>query len=276
MVLYALEQDRLIFAPDARPDRSYACLECRGSLRVRYGRRRKTHFYHLQTTPTCRLYSKNERHRIIQLHLEHLLPLGAAQVEKPFLSICRVADLYWADAKIAFEIQCSPMSDEEAHARIRDYGALGIEVVWLLDDRMYNKKFLRACEQRLRSHHPAYFIHMPKEGLTPYFYDQWEFLLGRRRIFRKGRFPIELNRPIAIVDGSIKKKFYFPGDVCDRQLHSEAYPWDKPHIEAILFLKRQYPQDEVFRELHPLLRCLLSWYWRGLDLFKALFLYELS
>jgi hypothetical protein len=119
----------------------------------------------------------------IQTWLKGLLPDGEAVLEHPFLPICRVADLFWEKQRLVFEVQCSPISEEEVQRRMRDYRALGIDVVWVLDDRLYNKKRLRPSERLIRKGW-SYFASVDKESLRVRLYDQLEFLTEAARKYR--------------------------------------------------------------------------------------------
>src|SRR5690348_8116797 len=107
MALYASDGDDYIFAADAAPGGSYRCLDCLAPVKARRGANRIPHFYHLQRSPRCHLYSKSEDHLILQLQLQKLLNCDTAQIERPFFPIHRIADILWDKEKIAFEIQCS-------------------------------------------------------------------------------------------------------------------------------------------------------------------------
>jgi competence protein CoiA len=188
MSLYAVDGDDLIDAYDAECGKTYWCLDCFGPMKKR-AKRQFPHFYHLKPTPTCRLYSKTEDHLLIQLQIQKSFSPATLQLEKPFPLIQRVADICWEKEKIIFEIQCSPLSEIEARSRIRDYGSLGYDVIWLLDDRRFNKRAVPPVEQFLRTH-STYYISFQR-GLQSLYYDQFEVLFNGRRL-KKGR-PMLLN-----------------------------------------------------------------------------------
>ena len=131
MQLYALDKSSLVLASHAVRDRSYLCPECHGFVRIRGGGRRQIHFYHARRPASCRQHGKSLAHLQIQLHLKSLIP--GLTLEKRFES--RIADAHWADEKIAFEVQCSPISIQEAKTRCEDYLKLGLIPVWILHDR---------------------------------------------------------------------------------------------------------------------------------------------
>src|SRR5438128_1692203 len=129
MAHYAYDIDDLIYSADAEPGKVYWCLDCYGPVKRRRGKGYFPHFYHISPSPRCRLYSKTEDHLLAQLQLQKKFPQGILQIERPFLTINRVADICWEKEKIVFEIQCSLIKPLEAEERIRDYRALGYEVV---------------------------------------------------------------------------------------------------------------------------------------------------
>ena len=147
------------------------------------------------------MHSRSERHLAVQMALKERLP--EIELERPFLSICRVADLFWEAQGLVFEIQCSPISELEVERRVRDYRALGLVVVWILDDRLYNKRRLKPAERQIRRG-LSYFASVEKESLAVEIYDQLEFLTEEARRFRgrrlavdftKGRFQGDRNDP---------------------------------------------------------------------------------
>jgi len=229
MSLYAYDEDLLLYAVEAEPKKVYRCAGCSGHVRVRKGFARLPHFYHLSSAPSCRLYSKSEDHLLLQVALQKMLP-GEIILEKPFPQISRIADVAWEPHKIIFEIQCSLLSIKEAQQRMVDYKSLGYQVVWILDDRIFNRRSLRPAESYLRQH-PCYYVSMRKEG--PTFYDQFEILDGKRRVKRGHSLKIEIDKPFLLSNQSwTKEKFpsqilqkksnlYFKGDLIHRALLPE-------------------------------------------------------
>lgn len=181
MSLCAVDEDHLIYASAAVDGKIYWCLDCFGPVKKRKRGRNFAHFYHLKASPACRLYSKALDHLVAQKELMRLLPPGELQIERPFIKIARVADVCWEKEKIIFEIQCSTMTEKEASMRNADYRSLGYDVVWLLDDRRYNKKNLKAAEEFLRTQN-AYFLSLKRMEV----YDQFEVFIEKRRV-RKGK-----------------------------------------------------------------------------------------
>lgn len=187
MAIYAVDEENLIHAADAEAKKIYWCLNCFGPVKQRKGK--IPHFYHLREAPSCRLYSKSEDHLVAQLELERLFPGKAVQIEKPFIQIDRVADLCWEKEKIVFEIQCSQIAEAEVEARIRDYQTAGYDVVWLLDDRRFNRRVCRPAEEFLRRR-SAYFLSI--ESLE--VYDQFEVFVDGKRVRKSRPLAVDLTK----------------------------------------------------------------------------------
>lgn len=225
MALYALDdKNLLIFAPDATSFGRYSCLECRGPVRKRSGRNRRPHFCHLRNSPQCRLHSKSIDHLVLQADLKKKNP--ELEVERPFPSILRIADLCWEERKLVMEIQCSPISVSEAEARKRDYSQEGYDLVWLLDDRLFNKKKLKIAEERIRKA-AAYFISLQRLEV----YDQFEFFFDEIRLAKGPPLPVDLSLPRKTPKRDIplrqlkerKSGYYFLGDLYDRVTRNSTF-----------------------------------------------------
>lgn len=242
MALYAVEDDDLIYAGHAKPGKVYWCLDCFGPVKRRRGKHWFYHFYHVQAASKCRLYSKTEDHLLAQLQLQKSFPPGILQIERPFIKVNRVADLLWENEKIVFEIQCSPLTEKEAEMRIRDYRSSGYEVVWLLDDKRYNKRALRPAEEYLRRH-SAYYVSI-KQGLLSEYYDQFEvFALGQRvRRGKRLRIDLQNSRQTPKIDFDAQ---HFPKQIV--QLKCEKY-----FLSSRLDRALKYPQSML--------------YWRALEI----------
>ncbi len=223
MQIYAIDdQEKLISVYTAKRKKNYRCLECKGSVRLKQGLFKQRHFFHLNTIP-CRQREKSYYHLRFQLLLLDILPKGEAEMEYLFESLGRVADVIWHPKKIVFEIQCSILPEIEGKNRVYDYQLLGYTVVWLLSDKIFNKRKVTSVEKYLRTQ-PCYFIHV-KSGISPFIYDQVEKFCGRQRIYKGPYFPVFLQdlHPLELtfdVDSipkslhyRLKHSFYFEGDL---------------------------------------------------------------
>lgn len=236
MALYAYDEEILVYAANAEDRRSYRCSHCKSLVKVRKGPYKIPHFYHVSRSPTCRLYSKSQDHLLAQLAIQKLLPQGETTLEKPFLEILRVADVIWEPHKIAFEIQCSLLSQLEAERRVQDYATAGYQVVWILDDRIYNRQILRPAEHWMREH-LSYYATLRKH-ITPLFYDQFEVFQTRKRIKKGFRVNVCLQTPCTlppiswpedripkqIVQRASSTQIYFQGDLVHKAILSLTVP----------------------------------------------------
>ena len=235
MAFFAIGEDDSVSAWDAEQGGAYWCLECLAPVKVRRGKNRFPHFYHLSSSPSCRLYSKSEDHLLLQLQLQKQLPEGNTRMEQPIPSINRVSDLLWEKEKIAFEIQCSAIGEAEAQARGREYKTAGYDVVWILDDRIFNKRQLRPSEEFLRCR-LCYFASFRRSAFS-LFYDQFEIFQDHRRIKKGGKVPVDFrnvhpllpHRWPAELPSQIEKRIpncsrYFDGDLLHRALLSPCVP----------------------------------------------------
>lgn len=169
MQLFALDENKnRIFVENATKGLDYFCLECGSTLRLRGGMHMQLHFYHLEPPDSCRQHGKGSAHIRIQNYIQQKLGSECEQ-EVRFSEISRIADLAFFKEKIIFEVQCSPIAANEVQSRIKDYKSVGWEVIWLLNDYLFNKKRATYAEAFLEKH-PHYFVHVKEDDL--YFYDQ--------------------------------------------------------------------------------------------------------
>ncbi len=241
MALYALDEVGLIPAAAAEPGKVYWCVDCSCPLKLRRGKNRFFHFYHIRAAPSCRLYSKTEDHLLAQIQLQKSFSPNVLQIERPFIQINRVADVCWESEKIIFEIQCSPLTEKEAEMRIRDYASAGYHVVWLLDDKRYNKRVLRPAEPFLRRH-STYFLSI-KPGLKSDIYDQFEVFSDGKRLKKGKRLLLDLQR-IRRMPKVLFKETLFPKQIL--QLNCPKY----------------FVGDRLYRALH---NSTAMQYWRALE-----------
>lgn len=235
MPLYAFDEKKTIYAADATPQGLYRCLECGGRVKVRRGKYRTPHFYHMQAAPSCRLYSKSEDHLLIQLQVQNLLLPEKIQIEAPFLALHRIADLLWEKEKIIFEIQCSLIQPKEAEARIKDYRKIGYEVIWLLDDRLFNRRNMKPAENFLRVQ-CCYFFRFRRNTLS-LLYDQFEIEIANKRIRTSRPLWVNLAKPywtpkiewppflpLQLIKRLPNCPRFFKGDLIDKAIQSSLSP----------------------------------------------------
>ncbi len=222
MALYAVDDADLIHAGHAEPGKVYWCLDCFGPVKKRRGKKPFPHFYHLKPSPQCRLYSKTENHLLAQIQLQKFFPEGVLQIERPFIEIGRVADICWEQEKIVFEVQCSSLTEKEAEMRISDYRSTGYEVVWLLDDKRYNRRVARPGEEYLRRH-SAYYLSIQR-GLNSKYYDQFEIFARGLRVKKGNPMPVDF-RKIRLMPRKTFPENLFPKQIiqlsCIKYFHGD-------------------------------------------------------
>jgi competence protein CoiA len=204
---YALKDQSPVFVTSAVKGQDYRCPECLGSVRIRGGWHRQIHFYHLKKPLLCQQHRKSLAHLQAQRFIHSLLPEGEGALEKSFPSIGRIADVAWIKRKIIFEIQCSPISLEEAKNRSEDYRKMGFTPVWILHDRRFNRNRLSAAEHFLRKRE-CYFTNIDERGMGM-IYDQEERYRENRRLFRGPPLRIHVGLPITVHS---LQRLHFSGD----------------------------------------------------------------
>jgi competence protein CoiA len=175
MQVYALDGKLQISCLAAEKRKNYTCPLCGASVRVKRGKERQPHFYHLDRAPTCRLAQKGEIHLQLQEYVKSLFELEAV-IEMRFPEISRIADVACPKQKKVYEIQYSPMSLEEAKMRCRDYESIGYQVIWILHDDRFNRRRRGPAERFLRTK-TCYYTGWKGKGL-PLIYDQLDHLRG--------------------------------------------------------------------------------------------------
>lgn len=226
MALFAKDQVETISAWDATSGKLYECLECQTPLKLRLSSHKFPHFYHLYSARNCRLYSKSERHLLIQYAIQKMIP--EVVLEKSFPSIQRIADVVWEEKQIIFEIQCSFIPEKEAQDRVKEYASLGYEVIWILYDARFNRRKVGHAEVWMRNR-ACYFV--DKKLI---FYDQQEIIDHQKRLFRSRKIPIELAPILTPKEGPlllqhrIRNKYYFKDDLLDLALQSKIQIIQKP------------------------------------------------
>lgn len=168
MQVHAFDEKALISTDQATKGVSYLCPECLSAVRLRGGRHRALHFFHIRKNHHCRQAQKGTIHLKLQEKIQSFFEDAVLEVSFP--SVGRIADVACSFSKIVYEIQYSPMSVEEAQCRINDYAAVGYTVVWILHDHTFNKRRKTPVERFLRTH-PCYYSNLNERG-EGIIYDQ--------------------------------------------------------------------------------------------------------
>jgi len=244
MQLIALDENRrLIHASQALRQQAYSCLECGSEVRLRGGKQRQLHFFHMEPNRICLQNQKGPIHIYVQHFLYENLPTGDCQLEYRFPQIARIADAIWISKKIVFEIQYSPISPAEVKARNEDYRKIGWEVVWILHEHHFNQYLITSAEEELRTHTHYFcsFNALGKGGI----YDQYQWIEEGKRKIRLDPLPINIRAPQKMALGQhfdnylLKKKraawkYYFENDLTHLFINDpkDAYIQKVLEIEA--------------------------------------------
>lgn len=234
------DQNCIVAATEAAKESEYFCLECGSAVRMRGGRFRRNHFYHIAPDRKCRQSGKSLTHLQVQCKLRDAIP-GYVDLERRFEEIGRIADVVWESEKLIFEVQCSPISTEEVEARNRDYHSVGYKVVWILHDKTFNRYRVTAAEEWLRTS-PHYYTNIDSEGVGK-IYDQLSLVAGGIRKRKLLALSIDVTVPCSFSDANLGHAFlsnrsetwhtYFRGDACDLVMRGAALEEVRKALEAM-------------------------------------------
>lgn len=160
------------------------------------------------STAKCR----SATHLAVQHVLQTLFGTHLCTLELPMAKIGRIADCAIPDLRLVFEIQCSPLSPQEALQRTADYAALNWQVVWILHDQLYNRLRVTKLERALHPipHYYTNIIATDIDGTADspsgirrtyrgrgIIYDQIAIIRNHLRIFRSAPLSIDPTKPHA-------------------------------------------------------------------------------
>ena len=150
-----------------------------------------------------------------------------------------------------------PLTEKEGEMRVRDYKSGGYDVIWLLDDKRYNKRVVRPAEDYLRKG-SAYYMTL-RRGLSSEYYDQFEVFAEGARVRKGRRMPIDLRNIRRMPKVSFNEELfpkqivqlncarYFAGDRMDRALKNYTLSMQNWRGLEIQFGKPK-PRPSKFRE----------------------------
>jgi competence protein CoiA len=215
MQLIALnEQGQRTHALEAQKKVRYACIECGNPVLLRGGLHKRLHFYHLDKG-TCRLGGRSEIHLALQSLLASLFNNDNCILERRFPEIQRIADVCVENKKWIFEIQCSPITDEEVQARNSAYHSMGYTVFWILHEQTFLQDIPKSAESFLQFR-PHFYTDMGENG-EGVIYDQKIQMPGKRQVREGARAPIDLTQfkchpKIYFTQPWVRaRRFYWPG-----------------------------------------------------------------
>lgn len=155
-------------------------------------------------------YLLSQLHLRVQQKIKRMIQDPTLKLEHAFAH--RRADIFWEKEKLVFEIQCSFISLNEVKRRCRDYKKMGLEVVWILHEKTFNKYHCRDAELFLRRRGRCYYTNISQHG-DGLVYDQEEALFFNKR-HAKERIEINLGNPKRDFTGNL----YFENDLTDLKL----------------------------------------------------------
>ena len=127
---------------------AYYCPACGTSVRLRKGKNVRTHFAHT-SIKQCDYYHENESLE----HLENKVVLfnwaqndALVEMEYPILELKQIADIL-INKQLAIEVQCSPLSSKLLQERSNGYRNSGIQVLWLLGEKLWLKERLTKLQR---------------------------------------------------------------------------------------------------------------------------------
>ena len=135
---------------------------------------------------------KNHLHIAIQKKIQALIP-SKIHLEHHFGN--HIADVFWEEEKIVFEIQCSPISLTKIKQRTVFYQSLGLSVIWILHEKTFNKKIISFAEQYLIKKKIVYYCNVT-QLLDGIFYIQKKFSLSGNIVFKTPALEIILTKPV--------------------------------------------------------------------------------
>lgn len=239
----------LVFAKDAERSVNYSCLECGANVRLKMGEERRAHFYHLNPSIHCRESGKSLEHLMTQFAILEAFRKKNREVilEKRFSEINRIADVACMEEKIIFEIQCSPMTAQEALERMRDYNLLGFQVVWIIHLKTFLKNKATAFEKILHDT-PHYFTDINEEGEGDIF-DLFSPIRKGYRQKASCRFPIDIE---GIAQNTINYPFRknwplsFQGDILYQLKEKTLEEETRERLFYYLFVDKEHERQKRF------------------------------
>ena len=149
MFLARDKNGRLVNAlEDELVKQDYYCPACGTSVRMRKGKNVRRHFAH-ESLKKCDFFHENEGPE----HLENKVALfnwvkkdAEVEMEYPIPELKQIADIF-INKQLALEIQCSPISCELLRERSNGYRSLGIQVLWLLGEKLWIKERLTQLQR---------------------------------------------------------------------------------------------------------------------------------
>ena len=250
---------------------AYYCPACGTSVRLKKGKNVRTHFAH-ESLKSCDFYHENEGPE----HLENKVALfnwakkdAEVEMEYPIPELKQIADIL-INKRLALEVQCSPISCELLRERSNGYRSLGIQVLWLLGEKLWLKERLTKLQRDFLyfSHNMGfylweldhkkqvlrlkYLLHQDLKGKL--HYQLKEFSYGKGNLLEILRSPYQQQELTAFSVEQDKNICHY----IQKQLYYQNSYWMKQQAQAylrgdnLLNLKTQdwYPQVRPIEHGH--------------------------
>ena len=250
---------------------NYTCPACGGLVRLRKGKNLRTHFAHVSLNQ-CDFYYENESLE----HLENKVALfnwalknDKAELEYPIPDLKQIADVL-VNKQLAIEVQCSPLSSKLLQERSYGYRSLGIQVLWLLGEKLWLKErltklqrnflyfsnnmgfYLWELDHKRQVLRLKYLLHQDLKGKL--HYQLKEFSYAKGNLLDILRSPYQQQ---TLITFSVEQDI----DIChyiQKQLYYQNSYWMKKQAQAylrgenLLNLKKQdwYPQVRPIEHGH--------------------------
>ena len=226
---------------------TYYCPACGARVRLRKGKNVRTHFAH-ESLKNCDFFHENEG----QEHLKNKENLfywakkkDEVEMEHPIPELKQIADIF-INKQLALEVQCSPISWELLRERSNGYRSLGIQVLWLLGEKLWIKERLTQLQRDFLyfSHNMGfhlweldhkrrvlrlkYLLHQDLKGKL--HYQVKEFSYGKGNLLEILRTPYQQQNLISFSVEQDRNICYY----IQKQLYYQNPYWMKQQAQAYL------------------------------------------
>lgn len=152
-----------------------------------------------------------------------------------------IGDIYWKSKNIVFEIQCSPISLSEALKRTKDFENLGINIVWILHQKNFNKSYMSPSEEYLVKNKTVYYTNISQHG-EGIIFDQEQAISFHLRKIKSPPIEIDITN---IYNKKFQKKIYFSKSIASMLLIQRIWLFrsiwkEKVKIYFDIFLRRYH------------------------------------
>ena len=226
---------------------TYYCPACGARVRLRKGKNVRTHFAH-ESLKKCDFFHENEGPE----HLENKEQLfywakknDEVEMEYPIPELKQIDDIF-INKQLALEVQCSPISCELLRERSNGYQSLGIQVLWLLGEKLWIKERLTQLQRDFLyfSHNMGfhlweldhkrrvlrlkYLLHQDLKGKL--HYQVKEFSYGKGNLLEILRTPYQQQNLISFSVEQDRNICYY----IQKQLYYQNPYWMKQQAQAYL------------------------------------------